>query len=199
MRDYFQLDIDLDELYKTWSGRDPIFRDIQSRFSGIRILRQDPWENLVSYVDLSRNFLKLTRRRFICSSNNNISRISKMVKSLCNHYSAPLVSIPPPGSDELEAYHPFPPPTVLAAPEVASALRGLGFGYRADFIQKTSKMLIVEHGVAECPEQSAEPAEQWLTGLRKIDTAEARAELVKLMGVGRKVADCVLLMSLDKV
>ena len=50
VNDYFQLDIDLKELYRTWSERDPIFRGLQDRFSGIRILRQDPWENLISYV-----------------------------------------------------------------------------------------------------------------------------------------------------
>ena len=47
--DYFQLDVDLKELYRTWSKRDPIFNGLQERFSGIRILRQDPWENLISY------------------------------------------------------------------------------------------------------------------------------------------------------
>ena len=50
INDYFQLDIDLKELYRTWSGRDPIFNGLQERFSGIRMLRQDPWENLVSCV-----------------------------------------------------------------------------------------------------------------------------------------------------
>ena len=50
INDYFQLDIDLKELYRTWSKRDPIFDGLQERFSGIRILRQDPWENLISYV-----------------------------------------------------------------------------------------------------------------------------------------------------
>jgi hypothetical protein len=50
INDYFQLDIDLKELYRTWSERDPIFNGLQERFSGIRILRQDPWENLISYV-----------------------------------------------------------------------------------------------------------------------------------------------------
>lgn len=50
INDYFQLDIDLEELYRTWSERDPIFSGLQERFSGIRILRQDPWENLISYV-----------------------------------------------------------------------------------------------------------------------------------------------------
>ena len=50
INDYFQLNVDLKELYRTWSERDPIFNGLQERFSGIRILRQDPWENLVSYV-----------------------------------------------------------------------------------------------------------------------------------------------------
>ena len=52
INDYFQLDIDLKELYRAWSKRDPIFSGLQERFSGIRILRQDPWENLISYVIL---------------------------------------------------------------------------------------------------------------------------------------------------
>jgi 8-oxoguanine DNA glycosylase, N-terminal domain len=50
INDYFQLDVDLQELYEAWSDRDPIFRNIQGRFSGIRILRQDPWENLISFA-----------------------------------------------------------------------------------------------------------------------------------------------------
>jgi len=50
INDYFQLDVDLQELYRTWSERDHIFNGLQERFSGIRILRQDPWENLISYV-----------------------------------------------------------------------------------------------------------------------------------------------------
>ena len=48
LQDYFQLDVDLEKLYDTWEELDPIFGKIRSRFAGIRILRQDPWENLVS-------------------------------------------------------------------------------------------------------------------------------------------------------
>jgi N-glycosylase/DNA lyase len=213
INDYFQLDIDLKELYRTWSGRDPIFNGLQERFSGIRMLRQDPWENLVSCVISFRTFhpdddrvVASTRTSFICSSNNNISRISKMVKSLCTNYSPSLMSLPPPsGPDEPEPYHPFPPPSALAAPEVAAKLRALGFGYRADFIQKTAKMLVerdIESSSSKLQSPfyvGREPAEVWLAGLRKEQTTIARGELIKLMGVGRKVADCVLLMSLDKV
>ena len=122
-----------------------------------------------------------------------------MVHNLCVHFSPKLLSQddPSPPASESEpikptTYHPFPPPSALAAPSVSAKLRSLGFGYRADFIQKTAAMLLDAHG-------SDEGVYAFLAGLRKADTEFARAELMKLMGVGRKVADCILLMSLDKV
>lgn len=124
-----------------------------------------------------------------------------MVKSLCTEYSPALLKLPPPADAtedvEEEAYHPFPPPSALVHPEVSATLRKLGFGYRADFIQKTAKMLVDAHGPPDG--KQLEPVEKWLHSLRALPTGEARAELIKLMGVGRKVADCILLMSLDKV
>ncbi|KAG2078155.1 N-glycosylase/DNA lyase [Suillus decipiens] len=188
LKDYFQLDVDLVKLYDQWSDRDQVFNKLKSRFSGIRMLRQDPWENLVS---------------FICSSNNNIPRITNMVHALCKQYSPSLISLPPPELCESDsqgrtAYHPFPPPSLLAAAEVKSTLRGLGFGYRADYIQRTAKMLVDTHGSSLSNLESRESCENWLTGLRDLNTEAAREELLKFVGVGRKVADCVLLMSLDK-
>lgn len=50
IRDYFQLDTDLLALYDEWSASDPVFRSLRGRFSGIRMLRQDPWECLISCV-----------------------------------------------------------------------------------------------------------------------------------------------------
>jgi N-glycosylase/DNA lyase len=50
LNDYFQLDVDIVDLYKEWALKDAIFASVQGRFGGIRMLRQDPWENLVSYV-----------------------------------------------------------------------------------------------------------------------------------------------------
>ena len=48
INDYFQLKVDLLELYEQWSKRDPVFLKIKERFSGIRMLRQDPFECLLS-------------------------------------------------------------------------------------------------------------------------------------------------------
>ena len=137
-----------------------------------------------------------------------------MVKSLCEKYSPPLLSMPPPlavtsslakssidsaEERELESFHPFPPPSRLAAADVSATLRSLGFGYRAEYIQKTAKMLVDQHEGSSTSSDAQEAAELWLITLRKLPTSQVRAELLKLMGVGRKVADCVLLMSMDKV
>jgi N-glycosylase/DNA lyase len=99
---------------------------------------------------------------------------------------------------ELESFHPFPPPSRLSSPDVVAKLRSLGFGYRADFIQKTAKMLVDAY-CADSSLEGKEGPERWLYTLRDMSTTNARQELLKLMGVGRKVADCILLMSLDKV
>ncbi|KAH8833708.1 DNA glycosylase [Flagelloscypha sp. PMI_526] len=184
LRDYFQLHIDLEQQYASWSERDPVFASLRHRFVGIRVLRQPVWETLVS---------------FICSSNNNISRITKMVQNLSSHFSLPLLSLPNPSSpDEMITYHPFPNPSDLAAPEVSVKLRALGFGYRAEFIQRTAQMLIGDHGAQLLPGETRQPAEKWLDTLRSMSTEDARNELLKFIGVGRKVADCVALMALDK-
>jgi N-glycosylase/DNA lyase len=59
LEDYFQLEVDLKPLYSAWSKADPVFDAVAASFPGVRILRQDPVENVFS---------------FICSSNNNIQR-----------------------------------------------------------------------------------------------------------------------------
>jgi 3-methyladenine DNA glycosylase/8-oxoguanine DNA glycosylase len=67
LRSYFSLDVSLRELYAHWSNADSHFKNTALRFAGVRLLRQDPWECLIG---------------FICSSNNNIARITQMVCTL---------------------------------------------------------------------------------------------------------------------
>lgn len=177
LHDYLQLNTDLEALYTTWAESDPVFASLRHRFKGIRMLRQDPWETLVS---------------FICSSNNQISRITSMVQNLSTHFCPPLLTLPDPNEpSKTLSYHSFPHPSMLAAPSVSSKLRALGFGYRAEFIQRTAKMLVDLHGSDRAAGDLQEPAEKWLLTLRDMETAVARQELLKFVGVGRKVADCI--------
>ena len=64
LHSYLSLDVSLPELYAHWCDVDSHFKNTALRFAGVRILRQDPWECLIG---------------FICSSNNNIARITQMV------------------------------------------------------------------------------------------------------------------------
>jgi N-glycosylase/DNA lyase len=61
LKDYFQLDVDLVKLYNEWSEKDLVFSRFRGRFEGIRVLRQDPWENLISCASHSR--LRTSRPR----------------------------------------------------------------------------------------------------------------------------------------
>ena len=165
LKDYFQLSVNLSDLYKEWSAADPIFKKIAVDYPGVRILRQHPVENVFS---------------FICSANNNIIRISSLVEKLCTHYGEFLCEF------NQEKYFSFPSVAPLSKPEVERELRDLSFGYRAKYIQQSAKSILAQGGA------------DWLLSLRSLPYEEAREAVTELPGVGPKVADCVLLMSLDQ-
>lgn len=113
---YFRLDDDIEKLYSRWSRADEHFAKTSAQFRGIRLLRQDVVENIFS---------------FICSSNNNISRISKMIEALCTKYGTKLHSFAEEdekdGSQMPDIYS-FPTVEKLANDEVEAELRQLSFG-----------------------------------------------------------------------
>lgn len=182
---YFNLTPNLGQLYEQWAASDANFKRRAPKFAGIRILRQDAWEALIG---------------FICSSNNNISRISGMVHNLCLHYG-PLI-----GHIDDIPYHDFPTPQSLCKPDVEEHLRNLGFGYRAKYIAKTARIVAEEKGGLawlealsnpEYPQFGIEPRPtgELLEGGRE-GYRKAHEELLVLQGVGPKVADCVCLFGL---
>ncbi|KAK1143904.1 8-oxoguanine glycosylase ogg1 [Aspergillus melleus] len=184
IKHYLNLSSNLTDLYALWSSQDPNFRKKAPQFTGIRILRQDAWEALIG---------------FICSSNNNISRISQMVEKLCLHYGPAIASV------DGRAYHDFPTPEALTGDDVESRLRALGFGYRAKYIHQTAVMVAKEKGDGwldslrnpECPAfggEKGEAGEMFPEG--RAGYREAHEKLLSLQGVGPKVADCVSLMGL---
>ncbi|KAH7068505.1 DNA glycosylase [Paraphoma chrysanthemicola] len=184
IRHYFNLEPNLGQLYEQWAASDANFKKRAPKFTGIRILRQDAWEALIG---------------FICSSNNNISRISGMVHNLCLHYGPLIAHI------DGVPYHDFPTPTALSGPDVEAHLMKLGFGYRAKYIAKTARMVSQDKGLKwledlsnpECPQfgVATKPAGDLLEGGRE-GYRTAHEELLALHGVGPKVADCVCLFGL---
>ncbi|KAI2614482.1 N-glycosylase/DNA lyase [Hypoxylon fragiforme] len=170
----------LTALYNQWSESDSNFREKAPKFTGIRILSQDAWEALIA---------------FICSSNNNISRISQMVHKLCIYYG-PLI-----GHIGDEAFHDFPTPQALSGKKVESHLRELGFGYRAKYIAETARIISAEkpEGWLESltnPENPSWPVTETSSDKEPPSYKYAHEQLLLLTGVGPKVADCVCLMGL---
>ncbi|CAH0402677.1 unnamed protein product [Chilo suppressalis] len=164
LKDYFRLDLNLGEHYKEWSEKDKLFETACQQFYGIRMLHQEPVENLFS---------------FICSQNNHISRISTMVEKLCTHYGDEICTV------DGVTYYSFPQIENLADNKVESKLRELGFGYRAKFIQKSAAQIVDWGG------------DKWFKSLQDMKYKDAKQELMKLHGIGPKVADCICLMSLN--
>ncbi|EEP77014.1 conserved hypothetical protein [Uncinocarpus reesii 1704] len=184
IRHYFNLEPNLSDLYEQWAKGDANFKKKALHFTGIRILRQDAWEALVS---------------FICSSNNNIARISQMVEKLCVNYGSLI------GHIDEQPYYDFPPPSALTGREVETRLRQLGFGYRAKYIYQTAKMVANEREQGwldslrnpERPAYGGVPAHAGkMEGQGRLGYRDAHRNLLELQGVGPKVADCVCLMGL---
>ncbi|KAI9998458.1 hypothetical protein PInf_002845 [Phytophthora infestans] len=183
---YLRLDIPADPLYERWTKPTDRMTEIISRLRGLRIVRQDPVECLFS---------------FICSSNNNIARIQGMVDKLKATYGDLLYKGEDDGQKEgQQSFYAFPSVDTLAAKCEEATLRALGFGYRAAFIVKTAKQLQELGGASYLYEiwdgnsvMEAKDGEQ---------TASYHAyqdDLMVFSGVGRKVADCVALFSLEKL
>jgi len=112
---------------------------------------------------------------FICSAQMRVSRIHGMQGRLARAYGDPV-------EFDGDTYHAFPTPEQLAAATEAD-LRDLSLGYRAPYVQRTAEMVT---------EGEAHPDDA-----RELEYEAAREYLTQFVGVGDKVADCVLLFSLD--
>lgn len=115
-KDYFDLDTDYAAIRKAIATDEVIVRAMNAA-GGIRILRQDLWECLIS---------------FIVSQNNNIPRIRKIIEALSERYGRAVDT--PDGVRYL-----FPEPEALAAAE-REDLRALGTGYRDEYILRAAEM-----------------------------------------------------------
>ena len=172
LRGYFQLECPLSELYVMWSKRDERLSRIATCIPGVRIIDQDPWECLAS---------------FICSSNNNIPRITKILTSIRREYGTLLI---PAGEDGFEEpIYSFPSLQDLRKKATDADLREkCGIGYRAKYILETMELLEFLGG------------EQYLQTLKHgtLTPAQVQEEMTQFSGCGRKVADCVALFSLKQ-
>ena len=160
--DYFDLNTDYSKYKEKLSKVDKYMKESISYGEGIRILRQDLWETIIS---------------FIISANNNIPRIKKIINSISQKYGK---KVEFQGRD----YYKFPSVDELSKANVED-LRALGTGFRDIRIYNTTKMI-----------KTKEVDLDYILSLD--DSEKIREELLKLDGVGPKVADCIMLFSLKR-
>lgn len=162
VRYYFNLDLDYTSIEKRISIVDDNVKKAVKNTSGLRFLKQDFFETLISYI---------------ISANNNIPRISKSVNEISRRYGKEVEL-------EGEKYYLFPTPEELKNVTIEE-YRECGVGFRDKYIYNT---------VAKINNKEID-----LDELFKMDTPNLKKELLSLMGVGPKVADCILLFSCSRV
>jgi len=159
---YFDFNRDYKKVKKNLKERDKYLDAAIEYGSGIRILNQELWEIIIT---------------FIISSNNNIPRIKNSIELLSRKYGKYIKSV------NGEDYYSFPEPKALSEAKLED-LRACGLGYRDKYILKTSRM--ITDGTID------------LETLKVMPLKNAKKELKKLVGVGNKVADCILLFACEK-
>lgn len=164
LHDYLSLDEDIQPAHRVLREHDPKMRRLVELYGGMRILRQEPWECLITYA---------------VSPRHQVERIRQAIEQLAERFGRP---IPPCGGDKRRA---FPAPGCLAeaALEELSGLR-LGMPRHGPYIQALAR--------------EVHTGDLNLEALSHVPYEEARERLMQCKGIGPKVADCVLLFSLNK-
>ena len=159
---YFDLNTDYNKYKTKLLNKDEYLKRSVEFGYGIRILNQDLWETIIS---------------FIISANNNIPRIKKIINAISKEYGNKIVF-------ENKEYYTFPSVENLSKASVDD-LRKLGLGFRDKRVYTTTHM-VLENKID-------------LKELKNFDsTLKMKEELLKLDGVGEKVADCILLFALQR-
>jgi N-glycosylase/DNA lyase len=157
-KNYFDLNRDYGELCKKLAFSCEHLRKAIEFSPGLRMLNQDPWEVLIS---------------FILSQNSNIPRIKKMVEALCQNFGEAL----PCGG------YAFPAPAALAALHERD-LAPIRAGYRAAYILDAARQ--VESGTFDPAALQNAPTEEIKTALQKIHGVGPKvADCVLLFGFSR--------------
>lgn len=170
-KQYLDLDTDYSAVKKQLVEKDQVLAKAIEYGHGIRILRQESWEAVIS---------------FIVSQNNNIVRIKKNIDGLCESFGEYA------GEYRGKAYYTFPTATRLSA-LTEEDLAPIRLGYRAKYILETAKLVAEEKDPKACITEA-----YCLNQMRYAPTEDAYEYLTKLCGVGPKVANCILLYGMAK-
>jgi N-glycosylase/DNA lyase len=155
---YFRFDDDLPSIYKN-IDRDLLINRAIRKYKGLRLIRQDPWECLISYM---------------LATASNIATIQKRISLLSQFF----------GHEIEDGYFSFPGPETLANADL-STLDKCKLGFRTERIKDAAREVC--------------SGDIDLDILFRLEYKYARDRLMRLRGIGEKVADCVLLFAFEKM
>jgi N-glycosylase/DNA lyase len=160
VKEIFRLDDDLNAIARTIC-KDGVMREALSELKGLRLMRQEPYQCLIS---------------FICATNTSISMVRRMLGNMSLSFGRRM---------EYDGYtfHAFPEPKKLADASINDLCK-CSVGYRARFIKKAASAIV--SGLD-------------FDALKGAKYEDAKTELLDVLGIGPKVADCILLFSLEKL
>ena len=158
-KEYFDLDTDYAKFRESADKEDSFLCAAVSCGKGIRILRQDPWEMLIT---------------FIISQRKNIPAIKVCVEKLCTRW----------GKEIGQGIYAFPTPEELSKASL-DELSDCSLGYRAEYVYLAAK--------------AVSSGELDLEKLKGLSDEDLLCELLKLKGVGIKVANCVSLFGFYRI
>ena len=161
---YFDLDKDYEKVKQELSKDEIISKSVEYGY-GIRILNQEPFEILIS---------------FIISARNSIPSISKTIKKISEKWGEPI-------EYKGNTYYTFPSAKKLDGVTV-DEIRETGASFRSKYIVDTIEKI----------NQSKENKEFDLEYIKSLNADECHIALQKFKGVGAKVADCIMLFSMNK-
>ena len=157
--DYLQAELSLASILATFPADEPMRASVEA-CRGLRLLRQEPWECLAS---------------FILSSTKQIVQIQQIVELLCVRFGSPLATLP-----GARMTHAFPTAAQLATTTEAD-LRACKMGFRAPNLLAAAR--------------AVDSGDLNLTAVGQGTVEQAREQLMRLPGVGPKIANCVLLFA----
>ncbi|MFL0194096.1 DNA-3-methyladenine glycosylase family protein [Clostridium sp. WILCCON 0269] len=168
--EYFDLNRDYSEI-KTILSKDPILKEAVEFGCGIRLLKQDPFELVVS---------------FIISANNRIPMIKRTIENISKKWGEAL-------EFKGKVYYGFPKLDKLKEATLEE-LESCGTGFRGKYIKDT---------VSKIYDNGTEGKESYdrlydISWIKMQQDEICHKELQKFMGIGPKVADCIMLFSMQK-
>lgn len=159
---YFDIERDYAQIESDAMQADAVLCRATQECSGLRILKQDPWEMLIS---------------FLISQRKSIKAIMSCIEQLSKAYGEQI------GIDD-DRYYAFPTPTQIYEAGDAG-LRARGVGYRAPYLMDAARLVMT----GELP----------LYGIAQCSNDELLQELMRVHGVGVKVASCVMLFGYHRL